>query len=315
MDPVEQSDKEPSASPYAYVNDRATNYRDPSGACSSNPDHNAAVGLALVQLYALYSQFNVYGDCPPEAQSLHGVSGLMKLTTTVPPSQPDIVVSTPGFTYLYEVKPASDQLSSIKPGLLPRQANIFSQFLRYLNALRAANFPNVQPGPDIVPASMPYEGGTLTIFSGADWSKYAGSRRPAEYDNPGLIFYIKTRPPRRRSPNKPPLMPGVKVDQNNKQTPKQNPASTPTQDPTDSGAVTQDWAGNLITLGVGLAVAAVVVALLPEEIVGGLLLGAADLIVGDSAVATAADAVVSGAEAVGSGLASAADTVGSFLGL
>jgi hypothetical protein len=237
---------------------------------------------------------------------------------TNPQTLPDIVVSDPGFTYLYEVKSAADQLTPIKPytRMLQRQVNTFSQFLRYLNGLRAGGFPNVQPGADILPDSMTYpDGTTLTIFSSSDWSKYAGGYRPTDYDSPGIIWYIKTKPPRRRSPNKPPVVPGVKLNQNDKQTPRQDPASTPTQDPTDSGAVSESWAGDLITLGVGLAVAAVVVALLPEEIVVGVLLGAADLVVGDTAAAAAADAVASGAEAVASGISSAADTVGSFLGL
>lgn len=327
VDPVSQSDKEPSASPYAYVDDRATNYRDPSGACSSNPYHNAAVELALVQLDAAYGAFNVYGDCPTSRMELHGIRGLTPYDTsgnlgipmdpfvTDPGSLPDIVVNTPGFTYLYEVKPASDQLSPFRPGQLPRESRTFSQFLRYLNALRESGFQNVQPGPDIVPDSTPLpDGSTLVIFSGSDWNKYAGSKRPASYDNPGIIYYREFRPPRRRSPNKPPLLPGVRQNQNSKQTPKQDPASTPTQDPTDSGAVSEDWAGDLITLGVALAVVAAVL-FLPEVVAGGLLVGAADAVGGAEVVGAIADAAVSvGTEAV-DGVGSLASSVGNFLGL
>lgn len=300
VDPVGQSDREPSASPYAYVADRATNYRDPSGACSSDPNHNAAQALALKQLDANYGYDNVYADCPNYRKLLHG--GPLQVAATQPAANPDIVVGMPGFTYLYEVKPASDQLSGAWVGtkngpkqLPPRQELWFSQMLRYLYALRAGGYPNVQPGPDILPDSMTYPDGTiLTIFSGSDWGTYAASdQRAATYDNTGIIYYRTIKPPRRRAPTKPPATPGAQTKQNDKETPKQDPADTPTQGPADPGAVSEDWAGDLITLGASFAIAAVVVALLPEEIVGGLLFGGAEL---------AEDAGIPGAATVVNGI-------------
>jgi hypothetical protein len=67
-----------------------------------------------------------------------------------------------------------------------------------------------------------------------------------------------------------------------------------TQGPADPGAVSEDWAGDLITLGASFAIAAVVVALLPEEIVSGLLFGGAEL--AEEAEIPGAATVVNGIE-------------------
>ncbi len=139
-----------------------------------------------------------------------------------------------------------------------------------------------------MPATIPYQGGTLTIFSGADWGKFAGSKRPADYDNPGIIFYLKKEPPRRKAPNKPPATPGTGAQQSqqDKQAPKQDPVDTNSQGPTDDGVVTEDWVGDaimmagvvVVVVGVGL----LAIALLPEEAVGAAAVGVASAILDEA---------------------------------
>lgn len=183
VDPVSPSIRQPAVSPYAYVGDRPTNYRDPSGAapCSSNNYHDNAQLLALDLFAVRYGRNNVYGDCP-DWRYWQGVPGRISLGTTQPVSNPDILIHAPGATLLYEVKPAADQFAEIKPGSGYRGDNNANQMLRYIFALTydsTGRFPNPQLGPNIVPASRTNaDGTTTTIFSGVDWNKFVGYARP-----------------------------------------------------------------------------------------------------------------------------------------
>lgn len=192
----------------------------------------------------------------------------------------------PSFTYVYEVKPASDQVSEIKPGRTgPRGANNAVQIAGYIQALVNAGWPNPEPGIDIIPTSKTdSDGSTLTIFSGSDWSQYARSgARPAEI-NSGIIYYWRTRPP--RTPVPPPISIQKPSDKNTEQ--KQDPRDTPTIGPTDGGVpaddgVTSQLADDLLVAALVVAVAALIIVLLPEEVVAA---AAAAVVTGVAALAS-----------------------------
>ncbi len=280
VDPVSPSIHQPATSTYAYVGDRPTNYRDPSGAapCSSDDDHDEAQLFALDLFAAQYGRFNVYGDCPGW-QEYQGRVGKISLGTTVPASNPDILVGRPGATLLYEVKPAADQFSEIKPGLGLRADNNAAQVQRYLWALAYAGvYPNPQPGPDIAPATRPTaDGGQITIFSGADWKTYAPPGKRGTIKNSGIIYYVKTKPPRvpvgPRATQKPPG--GQQTEEPNEE-PKENPRSVPTTAPTDD-PVTSDLAGDLVMVAAVVVVVVLVVVFWPEIVAGAAAIGAAAL--------------------------------------
>jgi RHS repeat-associated protein len=277
VDPVSPSIRQPAVSTYAYAANRPTSFRDPSGAapCSSNDDHDDAQLFALDLFAAQYGRFNVYGDCPGW-RVYQGRVGRISLATTVPAANPDILVARPGATLLYEVKPAADQLSEISPGLGLRGDNNAAQVQRYLYALAYAGYPNPQPGPNIVPASrQTADGSTLTIFSGADWKTFAPAGKRPTIKNSGIIYYVKTRPP--RVPVPPPVIQKTPGDQQT-QEPKEDPRDIPTTVPSDDPVLSD--VGTDILVGVGIAALVVIaIALLPEEavaaagvaIVGGLV--------------------------------------------
>jgi RHS repeat-associated protein len=193
VDPVSGSSRKPAVSSYAYVDDRPTTLRDPSGA-SSNPLHDAAEAAALPQLYARYGAFNVYaGDVAP---TLRGVPGVIcvptyrRLAGEPRRSCPDIIVRSGSRTLVYEVKPAS------RYGRSNRTAR---QVARYVRSLRPPRFPGTQAGPPIAPAAGPAPGGGLVlIFSGANWATFAPPGLPRANNSSGVIYYIKARPPQRQ---------------------------------------------------------------------------------------------------------------------
>ncbi|HEY9476262.1 MAG TPA: DUF6531 domain-containing protein [Mycobacteriales bacterium] len=273
-DPVPQRLRDPGNSPYNYVGDRPTMYRDPSGASpcpgapGADPVHSDAVELASWQLDARYGSWNVYAECPPSHRFLHGKpgtgpAGVYKFNNTTPASIPELIASLPGLTYVWEVKKAVDQVT---PAIRPRGASAAEQIGRYVLALELAGYPNVSTGPDIVPSSQNYaDGSILTIFSASDFTTYAptGKRLAPNVPTSGIIYYNKTRPPRTPVPG-----PNTrKTDPNEKEQPKQNPRETPTYQPTDDpGAVQSDLVEDLVVVAAVAVVVVVVVALLPEEI-------------------------------------------------
>jgi RHS repeat-associated protein len=238
VDPVASAQRQPAVSPYAYVGDRSTSFYDPSGAapCSSNDDHDQAQMFALDLFRLQYGPFNVYGDCPGY-RIWRGVPGRISLRTTVPASNPDILVNAANNTLLYEVKPMANQLGQICRTCGQRGDNNAYQVQRYLWALAydtTGRFPNPQPGPNIAPATRPTpDGGQITIFSGVDWNKYAPPSARPDIRNAGIIYYVKTKPP--RNPTPPPVVqksPGGKETEE----PKQDPRQIPTTAPADNGA-------------------------------------------------------------------------------
>jgi hypothetical protein len=143
------------------------------------------------------------------------------------------MVSQPGVTLLYEVKPAANQMAEIFPGTGLRGDNNAAQVQRYLWALAYAGYPNPQPGPNIAPATRPTpDGGQITIFSGVDWNKYAPPSARPDIRNAGIIYYVKTRPP--RVPVPPPVSPKTPGNGQTEE-PKENPRQVPTTAPADNG--------------------------------------------------------------------------------
>jgi hypothetical protein len=233
-----------------------------------NNDHADAIELSLRQLDARYGSWNVYGECPVERRFLHGQPGTggklpntFCFYTTTPGSCPDIIVGMPADTFVYEVKPGTDQLSEIKPGVTgERGLNNASQIQRYLWALAYAGYPNVATGRDIAPDQRTYaDGSVLTIFSGADWDSYArkGSRKARDYS--GIIYYLKTDPPRVPAP-RPPNNPNNPPNNGTNEEPNQQPRTVPTTRPVDD-PVTSDIGGDL-AVGAAVVVAVVVVVVL-----------------------------------------------------
>jgi RHS repeat-associated protein len=238
VDPISPSIGQPGVSPYAYVADRPTYLRDPSGArpCSSDDNHDKAQLFALSIFAVQYGKFDVYGDCPGW-RDYQGRPGRISLTTTAPVSNPDILVGRPGMTWLYEIKPAANQLGEIVWGVTGKRGdNNAAQVQRYLWALSYAGYPNPQPGPNIVPASRSNPDGTITtIFSGVDWNKFAPKSARPDIRNAGIIYYVTTRRPKIPSPKpvpKPVPVP-VPVPQATPQRAPQ-PTAVPTTEPTDS---------------------------------------------------------------------------------
>jgi len=228
-DPVASPISQPSVSPYAYVADRPTFLRDPSGAapCSANDEHDKAQLYALERFRAQYGRDNVYGDCP-RWQSFHGRPGQIKLYNTEPASQPDILVGNQAITWLYEIKPAANQIGEMIPGVSGiRGDNNAAQVARYLWALSEypALYPNPRPGPNIVPGTKVHpDGSTTTIFSGVDWNKFANPSANPDIRNAGIIYYIFTKKPKVRTRPRPERVP--------QEEPRTVPAQQPREIPT-----------------------------------------------------------------------------------
>jgi len=294
VDPAAAPLNTPAASSYAYVGDKPTVYTDPSGAeaetCAGmggNNDHGDAVELTLRQLDVQYGPFNVYGECPPERRILHGVSGSVPgagrraspsgfycFTTTVPNSCPDVLVAQPAQTYVYEIKPGTDQLSEIKAGVSgQRGLNNAAQVARYVWALAYAGYPNPAPGPDVVPDARTYEdGSTLTIFAGSDWDQYArkGARQAA--NTSGIVYYQRTKPP--KVPTNPPANPKRPPNTGQNEEPNEEPTKVPTQGPvSDPGVVSDGLTEDLILVGAVVVVVVVVVVFWPEIVAGAAAVG------------------------------------------
>jgi RHS repeat-associated protein len=274
VDPAAPAINQPATSLYAYVGDRAMNYRDPSGAspCSANDEHDNAQLLAL-DIFALqYGRDNVYGDCPGW-QVWKGIPGQLSIETTNPAAQPDILINAGGgaATLLYEVKPAANQFEPYPFHTEPRELENQNQVLRYIMALSydtTGRFPNPQLGPNIVPASRQNaDGSTTWIFSAPDWNRF--SKAPPTIRSNGIIYYITQRPPRVKPPV--PVNPNNGGNQNENQ--KQDPRTTPTQRPTDDEPDTSNDGSNIgediLVAAAVVVVAIVVIALLPEEVVAG----------------------------------------------
>jgi RHS repeat-associated protein len=265
VDPVPQRLKEPAVSPYAYVGNKPTLYRDPSGAvaCEGNyPDHDEAQEMALPQLDARYGAWNVYAECPVNRRLLHGQrftgpGGVLRLPTF---GDPDIVIGLPGVTYVYEVKPAADQLSEIKPGLGERGLNNANQVAGYLRGLLQAGYANPQPGPPIVPVSKESADGssTLTIFSGVDWSTYARQGARPAANSSGIIYYQRIYKP--RTPVPPAADPRRGPNTGENEEPRQNPREVPTTRPADDPVVSVSKEDLILVAAVVVVVAVVVVA-------------------------------------------------------
>ncbi|WP_305783819.1 DUF6531 domain-containing protein [Symbioplanes lichenis] len=293
QDPVAQPLRAPAISSYGYVDGRTTVFTDPSGA-SANADHDAAQALALEQLDARYGSFNVYADDVPGRQMLQGVGGRICPPTASPmPGDPatgcpDIIARFGAQTLVWDVKPASDQLSSIKPNLPTREVANANQIARYVRSLAAAGYPNVQRGPDIVPASRTDADGTLTIFSRANWGGWArkGARPASAANASGIIYYLRIKPPRVPAPKptgKPTQQPTQQPGQRPTTAPTARPGDQPTQQPVDSPVVSDVVVGVLVAVAV-VAVVALAIVLLPVE---ALVAGAVAVVGGLWAWATA----------------------------
>lgn len=280
VDPVSPAVSNPAVSSYAYVDNRPTSFRDPSGAQGGNPDHDDAVRLAVSdRLNPLYGPQNVYGDVVPGQLTLPGhvgtgSGGRICVPTFQPQpgdpatSCPDIIVINGALTYLYEVKPASDQLSSIKPHLPVRGVANAAQVQRYISSLANAGFSNVQAGPPIVPASRSYaDGSTLTIFSGNSWASLAPKGKRPAASSDGIIYYLKKNPPKK--PTNPPTAP--KPDQR-AQKQDEEPKDQPADQPILGDTAKQVLAAVAAVAVVALVVVAVVV-LAPAEIAAGVVGG------------------------------------------
>jgi RHS repeat-associated protein len=299
VDPAAAPLNTPAASSYAYVGDKPTTYTDPSGAeaetCAGmggNNDHGDAVELTLRQLDVQYSPFNVYGECPPERRTLHGVSGSVPgqgrqaspsgfycFATTVPKSCPDVLVAQPAQTLVYEIKPGTDQLSEIVPGSSgERGLNNASQVARYVWALAYAGYPNPAAGPNVIPDARTYEDGSiLTIFSGADWDQYARSGARKAANTSGIVYYQRTKPP--RVPVNPPANPKKPPNTGQNEEPNQEPNKVPTQGPvSDPGVVSGGVTDDLILVGAVVVTVVVVVLFWPEIVAGAAALGVGALL-------------------------------------
>jgi RHS repeat-associated protein len=273
LDPVSPAYRQPAVSPYAYVSNRPTSYRDPSGATpcpdapGGDPDHNDAVELASWQLDARFGSWNVYAECPPTHRFLHGIPGPGRNGLYIlPGSIPELIAGLPGLTYVWEVKKAADQVT---PAVSPRGADAAAQLARYITALELVGLPNVQPGPDIAPSSQTNpDGSVLTIFSASSWSTYApaGKRLAPGVSTSGIIYYNKTQPQRVPVPPSVPRQNPPNQGQNDQ---KEDPRDTPTTVPTDDPILSEHDQDVLVTVAVVAVVAIVVIALLPEELVVG----------------------------------------------
>jgi RHS repeat-associated protein len=256
-DPVAPSLRAPATSTYGYVEGRPTVLRDPSGA-SANSDHDAAQALALQQLDARYGAFNVYADDVAGRQTLQGNAGRIRVpTVNRQPGQPktgypDIIARVGDITYVWEVKPAANQAGRIRSRLPIREIQNLNQINRYVAGLAVMGdpptYPNVQKGPDIVPASQTDAKGVLTIFSRAHWDGWAGPRsnKTAVASNAdGIIYYRRIWAPRTPTPK-----------------PRQEPAPTdrPGSQPSQQPATVSPGTVGLVAVGVVGVAAAVVFA-------------------------------------------------------
>ncbi|GAA2564266.1 hypothetical protein GCM10010435_40680 [Winogradskya consettensis] len=276
-DPVAQPLRAAAVSTYGYVDGRTTVFTDPSGAYT-NADHDAAEALALEQLDARYGRWNVYGGDVPGRMSLQGVTGLIRVPTVAPltgeplMSEPDIIARFGATTLVWEVKHAADQLSSGAPGRRPiREAENVAQVNRYIRSLVGPRFPNVQKGPDIVPASRTDADGILTIFSRPNWFGWAAKgKRPAAASNAeGIIYYWRVKPPRVPAPRttgQPTQQPTQQPGRQPTTAPTTRPGDQPTQQPVDSPVVSDVVVGVLVAVAV-VAVVALAIVLLPVEAV------------------------------------------------
>ena len=245
VDPVAPNRMAPGVSSYAYVGDRPTVFRDPSGARGGNPDHDDAELLALDQLDPKYGASNVYADADPTLPRTPGWPGTtpggyicVPTASPVPgdplTSCPDIIARRGTQTHVYEVKPASDQLSPIRPDLPDRGVANASQVARYVRSLANAGYPNVAPGPDIAPDSRTEsDGSTLTIFPGADWAQFAPKGKRAAPNPAGIIYYVKTKP---RQVPPPAAKPTATPNEEPTEQPTEQPTSQPTTAPIDEPA-------------------------------------------------------------------------------
>jgi RHS repeat-associated protein len=288
-DPVAAPAGSAAGSSYTYVGDRPTELVDPSGAAPFDPadqaTHDQALRLALWQLDARYGPTNVYGDVP-ERRMLNNVAGRISAKTVNPqPDErltgyPDIIATAGNATFVWDVKHFGDQLSARK---YTNGADVGTfnslQLTRYVNALAAKGYPNVQRGPDIVPASeTDANGDILRIFSSADWwvGQPAGRRQATNAS--GIIYYQKSRPQQRKQPAKKKNNQAQGTQGAQQAAPATPPVTTPgtgstTSPPVtmDPGAVESDPVGDLI-IGAGVVVTVVVIGLtLPEDavVVGG----------------------------------------------
>jgi hypothetical protein len=148
-------------------------------------------------------------------------------------------------------------MGEIYPGKGLRGDNNANQVLRYLWAMGAepGRFPNPQPGPNIAPASRPTpDGGTITIFSGVDWNKFTPPSYRPDIRNAGIIYYVKTRPPRVPvPPGTGPKTPGSGQTEE----PKEDPRQIPTTAPADNG-VEQVLEKVLVTLLIAIILAIII---------------------------------------------------------
>ncbi|WP_433728396.1 RHS repeat-associated core domain-containing protein [Actinoplanes sp. CA-051413] len=290
VDPAASPLNSPASSSYAYVGNKPTTYTDPSGAvvCSGrggNNDHGDAVELSLRQLDVQYGPFNVYGECPEHRRTLHGVPGSVPapgrkaspsnyycFATTEPNSCVDVLVSTPAATYLYEVKPGTDQQYEYGPDNGKKGVNNASQVQRYLWALAYAGYPNPAAGPDIVPDARTYEDGSiLTIFAGSDWSQYAPKGARQADNSSGIIYYHRTKPP--KVPTGPPSNPKRPPNTGQNEEPKQEPTKVPTQGPVSDPGVVSSGVVEDVILVAAVVVAVVVVVVFWPEIVAATAIG------------------------------------------
>ena len=216
VDPVAQGLRQPGQSPYAYATDQPTVYRDPSGAVpcqglGQNADHDAAVALAATQLMIWHGPTNVYAECPPGQRAVRfNQSTRADNIFTIPGPNggfPELIAALSYITYVWEVKPAADQLSKINPGV-PDIRGIMNanQIQKYVDGLIRMRFTNVRKGHDIIPETAPMpDGGTITIFSADNWQlAYPNAKKAA--DPEGIIYYARTWPSKKPTPQ--PTMPG-----------------------------------------------------------------------------------------------------------
>jgi len=213
QDPLSQGQRVPSVNGYSWVGGLATTMTDPSGLApqsltpgngSSTPKHdtamhNAAITLAMRQLYLRYGPTNVYGAVRGYTNwigydffiDIGTAPGVLASSPKSPKSsRPDILVRSGPLTYLYDAKPWTDYGWGAKSN---------QQLDRYIQSMTfQGGFGIVVRGPSLYPDSTPYRGGTLNIFS--DWRGKAPSGHPtltswiSLLTNTGIIFYEWHRP-------------------------------------------------------------------------------------------------------------------------
>ncbi|WP_433381118.1 RHS repeat-associated core domain-containing protein [Actinoplanes sp. CA-142083] len=275
-DPVARPLRAGAVSTYGYVEGRPTVLRDPSGA-SSDPDHDAAEELALEQLDPKYGPWNVYAADVPGRRQLRGVSTEICIPTFDPQpgepasSCPDIIARFGAQTLLWEVKHGTDQLSAGHRSQPIREYFNANQVNRYLRSLTAAGWPNPRPGPDIVPASRVDSRGTLTIFSRVDWAAWArpGARPATDPANAsGIIYYFRVPPPPVPT-GKPTGRPTPGATEEPTEEPTSRPVDKPVQSPVDEPVVAGSFLEDALLIVAAVAVVALVIVLLPEEILVG----------------------------------------------